>query len=142
LIPREVVELVEVAVTGVCTSLQNPEPGIRFTSSQLAALRAATAMVALRAPTSAQPHRLPRGRAANVWQLLATVAPELSEWAALFHHHSAKRAAVVAGTQTVSQREADDALRDCARFVDVVAASISITDRRLVEALKWLAVDS
>lgn len=141
-IPREVYELVDLAIVGVCQALPATEPGIRFTASQLAALRAAAAMVAFRVPTSAQPHSLPRGRAANVWQLLATVAPELTEWAALFHHHSAKRAAVVAGTEVASQRDADDALRDCVRFVGVVAAALGISDPRLEDASTWLAVNT
>lgn len=140
--PREVYELVDLAIVGVCQALPATEPGIRFTASQLAALRAAAAMVAFRVPTSAQPHSLPRGRAANVWQLLATVAPELTEWAALFHHHSAKRAAVVAGTEVASQRDADDALRDCVRFVGVVAAALGISDPRLEDASTWLAVNT
>ena len=54
----------------------------------------------------------------NAWVLLAEVAPELGEWAAFFSAGAAKRAAAEAGsTRAVTEREADDLVRDADRFL-------------------------
>ena len=72
------------------------------------------------------PTRRPtRGRRQkNAWVLLAEVAPELAEWATFFAAGAAKRAAAEAGsTRAVTEREADDLLRDADRFLGVVEQS-------------------
>ncbi len=87
----------------------------RYASAHMAALRAAAAVLAVRG----RPYNR-RGQR-NAWVLLATVAPELAEWAAFFAAGSAKRAAAEAGrARAVTMREADDLLRDAAQFVEVV----------------------
>ena len=54
----------------------------------------------------------------NAWVLLAEVAPELGEWAGFFAAGAAKRAAAEAGsTRAVTEREADDLVRDADRFL-------------------------
>ena len=60
-------------------------------------------------------------RAADVWHLLADVAPELGEWAAFFASCSDTRAAAEAGiARLVSRRDADDLLRQAEQFVGLV----------------------
>lgn len=139
-VPREAYQLVDLAVDGLVMAAHESEANARFTGAQLAALRAAAAVVAVRAHTSSQPTGLVRGRALNVWQLLSRVAPELSEWAALFHYSAERRTAVVAGTAAVTTREADDSLRDSATFVASVAARLGVPNRRLDVTAQWLAV--
>ena len=58
-----------------------------------------------------------RGRPVSAWRLLSDVAPELGEWAAFFAAGAGKRAAAEAGRPVVSQREADDLIRDAERFL-------------------------
>src|SRR5215207_8485353 len=64
----------------------------RYASAHLAALRGASAVLAVRA----QPVNGRRRRPATAWELLVVVAPELSEWAAFFAAGAAKRAAAQA----------------------------------------------
>lgn len=139
-VPREAEQLVGLAVDGLAASAREHDPNGRFAGAQLAALRAAAAMVAVRSRTSHRPEGMARGRALNVWQLLSRVAPELSEWAALFHYSAEKRTAVVAGTAAVTTREADDTLRDAAKFVAAVARRLGIPSRQLDLTAEWLAV--
>jgi hypothetical protein len=59
--------------------------------------------------------------------LLAEIAPELSEWAAFFSAGAAKRAAAEAGsTRAVTEREADDLVRDADRFLGVVEQALGL----------------
>jgi hypothetical protein len=96
------------------------EPAQRYASAHLAALRAAAAVVAVRA----QPDR--RRRQLSVWALLARVSPELREWAAFFAAGSRTRAAVQAGvTRLVSARDADDLVRQCAQFIELAEQTAS-----------------
>jgi hypothetical protein len=87
----------------------------RFAGAHLAALRAGAAVLAVRA------HPAGRRSGRSVWQLLVVVAPELTEWAAFFAAHSATRAAAEAGiTRLVSDRAADDLVRQTGQFVAVI----------------------
>jgi hypothetical protein len=53
--------------------------------------------------------------------LLGQVAPELGEWATFFAAGAAKRAAAEAGlSRAVTEREADDLVRDVGVFLAVV----------------------
>jgi hypothetical protein len=57
--------------------------------------------------------------------LLAQVAPELGEWATFFAAGAAKRAAAEAGlSHAVTEREADDLVRDVGAFLSVVENSL------------------
>ena len=95
----------------------------RYAHAHVAALRAAAALLAARAhpePARRRPQR-------NAWVLLAEVAPELAEWARFFAAGAAKRAAAEAGsTRAVSEREADDLVRDADRFLAVVERSLGL----------------
>ncbi len=95
----------------------------RYACAHVAALRAAAALLAARAhpePARRRPQR-------NAWVLLSEVAPELAEWARFFAAGAAKRAAAEAGsTRAVSEREADDLVRDADRFLAVVERSLGL----------------
>jgi len=94
------------------------QPAERYAAAHLAALRAAAAVLA----TKARPGR---SRQASAWDLMAKLAPEFSEWAAFFAAGSSKRQAVDAGlTRFVNPREADDMVRQCAAFLDLVEAAL------------------
>ena len=55
---------------------------------------------------------------------LPKVAPQLQEWSAFFAANAGKRAAADAGIPVVTQREADDLLRDAEAFLALVAGLI------------------
>jgi len=96
----------------------------RYACAHVAALRAAAALLAARARPAA--NRRPRQK--NAWVLLAEVAPELGEWAGFFAAGAAKRAAAEAGSRrAVSEREADDLVRDADRFLGVVESALGLT---------------
>lgn len=94
----------------------------RYAHAHVAALRSAAALLAARAtPTSG------RRRQKNAWVLLAEVAPELAEWAGFFAAGAGKRAAAEAGsTRAVSEREADDLVREADRFLAVVERALGL----------------
>ncbi len=59
--------------------------------------------------------------------LLGEVAPELGEWASFFAAGAAKRAAAEAGSiRAVTEREADDLVRDADRFLAVVEHALGL----------------
>ena len=92
------------------------DPRQRYATAHLGALRAAAAVLAAR--TRPEPAR---GRPRSAWVLLGQVAPELGEWATFFAAGAAKRAAAEAGlSQAVTEREADDLVRDVGAFLSVV----------------------
>lgn len=95
----------------------------RYACAHVAALRAAAALLAARA----QPAPVRRRPQKNAWVLLTEVAPELTEWARFFAAGAAKRAAAEAGsTRVVSEREADDLIRDADRFLAVVEQTLGL----------------
>jgi hypothetical protein len=97
-------------------------PG-RYACAHVAALRAAAALLAARA----HPAPARRRRQKNAWVLLAEVAPELDEWARFFAAGASKRAAAEAGsTRAVTDREADDLVRDADKFLGVVEQALGL----------------
>lgn len=96
----------------------------RYALAHVAALRATAALLAARA----RPAGPRRARQKNAWVLLAEVAPELAEWAAFFAAGAQKRAAAEAGSRrAVTEREADDLVRDADRFLATVEATLGLT---------------
>jgi SAV_6107-like HEPN len=104
-----------------------PDVPTRYACAHVAALRAAAALLAARArPTASAGSR--RRQQKNAWVLLTEVAPELTEWATFFAAGAAKRAAAEAGsTRAVTEREADDLVRDADRFLAVVEQALGLT---------------
>ncbi|HEX4250962.1 MAG TPA: SAV_6107 family HEPN domain-containing protein [Pseudonocardia sp.] len=113
--------LLRQAEEGLAEAEQLVDPSRRYATAHLAALRAGAAVLAVRA----QPAK-PRRGARSVWQLLTLVAPELTEWAAFFAAGSATRAAAEAGiTRLVTERAADDLVRQVGQFLEVTRSLVS-----------------
>ena len=101
----------------------------RYAHAHLAALRAAAAMLAARA----RPRSRRTARPASAWVLLAEVAPELVEWAAFFAAGAGKRAAAEAGLRgVVTEREADDLVREVEAFLALVARTLGVAHQPLL----------
>ncbi|MET7284991.1 SAV_6107 family HEPN domain-containing protein [Streptomyces sp. NPDC005573] len=97
--------------------LENPDE--RYATAHLAALRTAAAVLAARGRPETSPRR--RARIRSAWEVLPEVAPELTEWSALFASGAARRARAEAGIRgAASPRDADDLLRDVAMFLRLV----------------------
>jgi len=119
---RAALGLLRQAADGLAEAHRHEEPLLRYPAAYLAALRAAAAVLAVRA--TPQPRR---GATRNVWQLLAEVAPELAEWAAFFAACSSTRAAAEAGiARLVGPRDAADMMRQAEQFVGIVGASVPL----------------
>jgi hypothetical protein len=107
-------------------AITSPDVGMRYAHAHVAALRATAALLAARARPTVGSRRGRRQR--NAWVLLAEVAPELGEWAAFFSAGAGKRAAAEAGSRrAVTEREADDLVRDADRFLGLVEESLGLT---------------
>ncbi|MFG1659130.1 SAV_6107 family HEPN domain-containing protein [Micromonospora chersina] len=120
---RTPTQLLTVARRGLTEAAQTRSDGLRYATAHLAALRAASALLAARA----RPTTTGRGRLNSVWALLAEVAPEMSEWAAHFADGAVKRAAAEAGIpRVVTGQQADDLLRAAEQFVTVVETALGL----------------
>ena len=120
-LPSGAAQLLGQAHRGLAEAAGCPDAGWRYATAHLAALRGAAAVLAAR--TRPEPGRR---RPRSAWVLIGQVAPELAEWAAFFAAGAAKRAAAEAGlSHAVTEREADDLVRDAATFLDVVEAAIT-----------------
>ena len=120
-LPPAAGQLLEQARRGLAEAAGSTDPRQRYATAHLAALRAAAAVLAARTRPEASNRRRPR----SAWVLLAQVAPELGEWATFFAAGAAKRAAAEAGlSRAVTEREADDLVRDVGAFVAVVESAL------------------
>lgn len=112
-------------------AITTTEIPLRYAHAHVAALRATAALLAARAtPVPTGSRSSGRGRPAqrNAWVLLAQVAPEFTEWASFFSAGAAKRAAAEAGSvRAVTEREADDLVREADRFLALVEESLGFT---------------
>jgi hypothetical protein len=114
------------AAASLREAITSSDAGLRYANAHVAALRATAALLAARAT----PAPVRRGRAVqrNAWVLLAQVAPEFAEWAVFFSAGAAKRAAAEAGSaRAVTDREADDLVRDADRYLGLVEESLGMT---------------
>ncbi len=126
-VPYQARELLGSAARGLLEAYATPDPARRYATAHLAALRAAAAVLAARAHPVRQ-----SGRIRSVWTLLPVVAPQMQEWAAFFAANATRRAAADAGLPVVSQREADDLVRDAESFLVQVAAAIGIDQQAIL----------
>jgi len=111
------------AAESLSEAIAATEVPTRYACAHVAALRAAAALLAARA----RPEPARRRSQRNAWVLLAEVAPELEEWARFFAAGATKRAAAEAGsTRAVTEREADDLVRDADRFLAVVERCLGL----------------
>ena len=126
-VPYQARELLGSAARGLLEAYATPDPARRYATAHLAALRAAAAVLAARAHPVRQ-----SGRIRSVWALLPVVDPQMQEWAVFFAANATKRAAADAGLPVVSQREADDLVRDAESFLVQVAAAIGIDQQAIL----------
>ncbi len=125
-VPAASFAYLERAAASLREAVSATDIGLRYAHAHIAALRATAALLAARA----EPQLPRRGRAPqrNAWVLLTQVAPEFSEWAGFFASGAAKRAAAEAGSRrAVSEREADDLVRDADRFLALIEESLGLT---------------
>ena len=121
-LPSAAGQLLDQATRALGEAARATDARDRYATAHLAALRAAAAVLAARTRPEATGRRRPR----SAWVLLGQVAPELGEWATFFAAGAAKRAAAEAGlSSAVTEREADDLVRDVTTFLDVVETTIS-----------------
>ena len=121
-LPAAAGQLLEQARRGLAEAAGHVDPRQRYAAAHLGALRAAAAVLAARTRPEASNRRRPR----SAWVLLANVAPELGEWATFFAAGAAKRAAAEAGlSHAVTEREADDLVRDVGAFLAVVESCLA-----------------
>jgi SAV_6107-like HEPN len=115
-LPSAAVQLLEQAHRGLRDAAGCADHRERYATAHLSALRAAAAVLAARTRPEGGGRR-PR----SAWVLLGQVTPELGEWATFFAAGAAKRAAAEAGlSRAVTEREADDLVRDVGAFLAVV----------------------
>ncbi|WP_330176249.1 SAV_6107 family HEPN domain-containing protein [Streptomyces sp. NBC_01498] len=118
--PPAALDLLAQAHAGLDEAAALETPNERYARAHLAALRTAAAVLAARGrpePTT----NARRKRIRSAWEVLPEIAPELSEWSALFASGAARRARAEAGIQgAASTRDADDLLRDVAMFLRLV----------------------
>ncbi len=116
-IPASVSALLGQAKTTWAEAVMEPRVPEKYRSAHVAALRAAAAVLALRA----RPATAVRRRPTSAWVLLDGLAPELAEWSAYFADSARRRAAIEAGSASiVSERDADDLLRAAGEFIAIV----------------------
>lgn len=122
-------DLLAAAHRGLTEAMLAETPAERYSRAHLAALRAAAAVLAVRARPTGR-----RSRPRSVWVLLPTVAPELREWAEFFAAGAAKRSLAQAGVPAVTAREADDLLRDAETFCTQVSHLLPISGQASLPA--------
>jgi hypothetical protein len=119
-LPPAAVQLLDQASRALAEAAASTDARQRYATAHLGALRAAAAVLAARTRPEGG-----RRRPRSAWVLLGQVAPELGEWATFFAAGAAKRAAAEAGlSRAVTEREADDLVRDVRAFLAVVESSL------------------
>jgi hypothetical protein len=113
-------DLLRTALIALDDAYQATAPADRYVAAHVAALRAGAALLA----TRAKPTRSSRIR--SVWQMVPTIAPELGEWCAYFDAIGRRRIFVEIGREHVTQRQADDLVRDAEAFLEQIAAILGV----------------
>jgi hypothetical protein len=117
--PPAALDLLAQARTGLDEAAALDTPNERYATAHLAALRTAAAVLAARGRPETTPQR--RRRIRSAWEVLPEIAPELTEWSALFASGATRRARAEAGIQgAAGTRDADDLQRDAAMFLRLV----------------------
>ena len=115
-----VLDLLERSRGGLLLACHSGTAAERYTQAHLAALRAGAALLAARS----SPNR--RARPRSVWEVLPTVAPELTEWAVFFASSGRRRLALERGADLVTARDADDLVRSAEHFLELVRATLHL----------------
>ncbi|GGT22973.1 SAV_6107 family HEPN domain-containing protein [Streptomyces purpureus] len=124
--PPAALALLGQAREGLTEAQTLQEPNERYATAHLAALRTAAAVLAARARPETGART--RQRIRSAWEVLPELAPELTEWSALFASGAPRRARAEAGIRgAASARDADDLLRDAALFLRLVEHLLTLT---------------
>lgn len=113
-------DLLRTALIALDDAYQAPTAADRYVAAHVAALRAGAALLA----TRAKPTRSSRIR--SVWQMLPTIAPELQELCTYFALIGQRRVFVEIGREHVTQRQADDLMRDAEAFTEQIAGILGV----------------
>ncbi|MFD9543737.1 SAV_6107 family HEPN domain-containing protein [Streptomyces sp. NPDC060022] len=117
--PPAALDLLVQARSGLDEAAVLDVPNERYATAHLAALRTAAAVLAARGRPETSRRR--RERIRSAWEVLPEIAPELTEWSALFASGAPRRARAEAGIPgAATSRDADDLLRDAAMFLRLV----------------------
>ncbi|MFF0360704.1 SAV_6107 family HEPN domain-containing protein [Streptomyces fungicidicus] len=117
--PPAALDLLAQARAGVDEATVLTTPNERYATAHLAALRTAVAVLAARGRPETSPRA--RARIRSAWEVLPEIAPELTEWSALFASGAGRRARAEAGIRgAATARDADDLLRDVSAFLRLV----------------------
>ncbi|MEU2679757.1 SAV_6107 family HEPN domain-containing protein [Streptomyces sp. NPDC007107] len=117
--PPAALDLLAQAHAGLEEAAVLDVPNERYATAHLAALRTAAAVLAARGRPETGRRR--RERIRSAWEVLPDIAPELTEWSALFASGAPRRARAEAGIPgAATSRDADDLLRDVAVFLRLV----------------------
>lgn len=114
-------DLLRTAVIALDDAYQAQSATQRYVAAHVAALRAGAALLAVKA----KPTRSHRIR--SVWQMVPRIAPELGEWCAYFDAIGKRRVFVEIGSEQVTQRQADDLVRDAEAFADQIARILNVS---------------
>lgn len=95
--PPAALDLLGQARAGLEEAATLETPNERYATAHLAALRTAAAVLAARGRPETSPRR--RARIRSAWEVLPEIAPELTEWSALFASGAVRRARAEAGIQ-------------------------------------------
>lgn len=119
-VPRPALELLGQAEAGLQEASAMESANDRFATAHLAALRTAAAVLAARGRPSGDTGVRSGRRIRSAWEVLPEIAPELTEWSALFAAGARTRARAEAGIEgAVSMREAEDLIREVAMFLRI-----------------------
>ncbi|RNL65013.1 chromosome segregation protein SMC [Nocardioides marmoriginsengisoli] len=128
-LPAATHSYLERAAASLREAIMSTDVPQRYAFAHVSALRATAALLAARA----QPMPVARRRQKNAWVLLTEVAPEFTEWAAFFSAGAQKRSAAEAGSRrAVTEREADDLVRDADRFLALVETSLGLVEHQAI----------
>ncbi|GAA2961622.1 SAV_6107 family HEPN domain-containing protein [Streptomyces enissocaesilis] len=123
--PPAALDLLAQARGGLDEAATLDMPNERYATAHLAALRTAAAVLAARGRP--EPSASRRRRIRSAWEVLPEIAPELTEWSALFASGADRRARAEAGIQgAASARDADDLLRDVTVFLRLVERLLAL----------------
>ncbi|MFD7836756.1 SAV_6107 family HEPN domain-containing protein [Streptomyces sp. NPDC059761] len=124
--PPAALDLLAKAHAGLAEAARLTRPNERYATAHLAALRTAAAVLAARGrPEPVGARRRPRIRSA--WEVLPEIAPELTEWSALFASGADRRARAEAGiADAATVRDADDLVRAVEMFLRLVERMLAL----------------
>lgn len=120
LLAGDLLDLVARSRSALVEACSVPTTSERYAQAQLAALRAAAALLSQAAPRAVGSG--PR----SAWETVARHLPEFSEWALFFAASGRRSRHAQAGIVTVSTREADDLVRQAEVFLETVLVHVGL----------------